>query len=399
MNIARKARSSSLNSTSILIIMFCSMVTASMCLNKVSPVMAQIKDSLNIVSETQAGLLISIFVISGMFLALPIGVIIEKTGIYKTGLIALSASLLGSLIGIIPAGYPLMLISRVVEGIGLMLLATIGPTVVAKTVSPKNYRMANGLIMGFMAFGQLIMFNAAPRITEHGSWRNIWWLTAAWALVMLIIWFFTFRSFDIDKLQRNKPGNTNILSSSVMKNGHVWLLGITLALYMIGKQGIITFLVHFLMEERGMDNTLTGFIVSLSCLIGLPIGILTGFVADRVGSCKKPIIVLSLFSAIVYCIMPSFPTGIYPIIVILYGIASMGIAGLIFSSIKDVIDKPEDMNMAVSIVNIFQWVGLFLSSVLFGFMLDLTGWNITFYVMGVLSVLAAVTALLNTRAK
>ena len=43
----------------------------------------------------QAGLLISVFVFSGIFLAIPSGVIIAKLGYYKTGIVALAAILAG----------------------------------------------------------------------------------------------------------------------------------------------------------------------------------------------------------------------------------------------------------------------------------------------------------------
>ena len=80
----------------VLFMMLMSMTAGAMCLNKVAPIVPVLTESMGLAGAGQAGLLISVFVFSGIFLAIPSGVIIAKLGYYKTGIIALAAILAGS---------------------------------------------------------------------------------------------------------------------------------------------------------------------------------------------------------------------------------------------------------------------------------------------------------------
>ncbi len=79
----------------VLFMMLMSMTAGAMCLNKVAPIVPVLTESMGLAGAGQAGLLISVFVFSGIFLAIPSGVIIAKLGYYKTGIVALAAILAG----------------------------------------------------------------------------------------------------------------------------------------------------------------------------------------------------------------------------------------------------------------------------------------------------------------
>ena len=115
----------------VLVVMLISMVAGSICMNKVAPVLTNIVSDLAIANSTLSGMLMSIFVISGIFLSIPMGMLTTKYGTFKTGLFSLAAIIIGSSMGAVAGNYTLLLVSRMVEGIGLMFLATIGPAAVA----------------------------------------------------------------------------------------------------------------------------------------------------------------------------------------------------------------------------------------------------------------------------
>ncbi len=122
----------------ILVVMLISMVAGAICMNKVAPVLSNIMADLNITSGSQAGLLMSIFTFSGIILSIPMGVLITKYGTFKTGLFSLVAIIVGSALGAVSSGYGIMLVSRLIEGLGLMFLGTIGPAAVAAAFAGRN---------------------------------------------------------------------------------------------------------------------------------------------------------------------------------------------------------------------------------------------------------------------
>lgn len=383
----------------VLFMMLMSMTAGAMCLNKVAPLVPVLTQSMGLTGAGQAGLLISVFVFSGIFLAIPSGVITSKLGYYKTGIGALAAILLGSVVGALDLGYAAMLGSRIVEGVGLILLMTLGPAAVASSFDDKRRGSAMGLLMCFMAFGQIAMFNLAPRIAEAGAWENVWWFTAVYAAVFLVVWIIALRNLDASLAASATPNDgaqdaapaapAKLFSKEVFLNPGVWLIGITLMVYLIAEQGVISFLPTYLAEVRGMDAAVASSIVSIAPLVGIPVGIIVGMVSDKMGSRKKPLGVLMLASAVTYALMPTFPTGVFIVLVVLFGIAVMGIVGLCFSAVAELVPARQG-DMAVALLNTFQWVGIFLSSSLVGLLIEAVGWDMAFYLMVPLTVVGAV---------
>ena len=382
----------------ILFVMLVSMTAGAMCLNKVSPVLTDIMSAFSIQSAS-AGLLISVFVFSGIILAIPVGMIISKFGAYKMGILALAVTIIGSALGALTNSYAIMLISRIVEGIGLVFLMTIGPAAVGSAFSDKRRGAAMGLLMCFMAFGQIIMLNLAPLIASALSWKSIWWGTAIYAAIALILWIFIARGIDNSEKSEGAAISTTSILKETLTNKSLWLISITLMCYLITQQGTYSFLPTYLSTKLGYSTSAAGSIVSVASIVGIPVGILTGVVADKIGSRKKPLGVLMIGCAVSYLLMPWFPGAIYIVLIILYGIVTMGIVGLVMASATEVIDRPDQANMAISLVNMAQWIGIFLSSTIFGLLIDSFGWNIAFYAMIPIAILGSICAFLNKRLK
>lgn len=390
----------------ILFIMLMSMTAGAMCLNKVAPILTTLTQDMALASSAQAGLLISVFVFAGIFLSLPIGAIITKFGYYKTGAFALAAILVGSIIGGLNLGYNLMLVSRVIEGIGLVFLSTLGPGAVSTVFDDKTRGAAMGLLMCFMAFGQIAMLNLAPRIAASGSWTTIWWGTAVYAAIFLVLWVLTLRNLDA-QLGFGAPAEgeatdgeakAELLPKEVFSNVGLWLVGVTLMLFLVAEQGAISFLPTYLSEVRGMDAATAGSVVSIAPLVGIPVGILAGMISDKVGSRKKPLGILMLLSAVSYALMPIVPTNLYMPMIVFFGIAVMGIVGLCFSAGGELV-APQHGGMAVALLNTLQWIGIFLSSTVFGVLIDGVGWDMTFFIMVPLTVVGALCTFVAPKLK
>jgi MFS family permease len=437
----------------VLFMMLMSMTAGAMCLNKVPPILPLLTEGMGLTGASLAGLLISVFVFSGIFLAIPSGAIIARFGYYKVGIVALCALLLGSVVGAFNLGYEVMLTSRIIEGIGLILLMTLGPAAVGSVFTDAKRGSAMGLLMCFMAFGQIAMFNLAPRIASIASWTVVWWVTAAYAVLFLVIWVFALHNLDLtleansaeaSKIAKNveaqtqddaqaseqaqfassdaalvtqggaaptattipapesaptatpipapesapAPTVTKSRFRDLLLNPGLWLIGFTLLLYLVAEQGVISFLPTFLTDIRGMDVAEASTIVSIAPLVGIPVGIVVGVISDKLGSRKWPLGILMVASAITYALMPTWATGSFLVLVILFGIAVMGIVGLCFAALSELV-PPSQGGMAVGILNTFQWVGIFLSSTLVGVLIEQFGWDAMFYVLVGITIVGA----------
>ena len=110
-------------------------------------------------------------------------------------------------------------------------------------------------------------------------------------------------------------------------------------------------------------------------------------------------IFLFVFSAIVYVVMPHCPTNIYWLMSLIFGIATMGLATLCFAAVPEVIAKPEQNGMACGVVNTLEKVGVFLSTILFGALIEVVGWTVTFYIMAPICILGIISVFINKKLK
>jgi sugar phosphate permease len=189
------------------------------------------------------------------------------------------------------------------------------------------------------------------------------------------------------------------LLKKVLSNKNVWFIALVLLCYLITQQGTFSFLPTYLSQVRGVTPVEASAITSVASIVGIPVGILTGLVADKAGSRKKTLGILMLACGVSYLLLPLFPTGLYIIMIIFYGVATMGIVGLVMSLATEVVDSPEEGSMSIAVVNLAQWVGIFLSSLVFGWLTENTGWDSAFYIMIPIAVAGAIFAFINRRLK
>src|SRR5512147_1768963 len=94
--------------------------------SKVPPVMSALMSDLHIDAVT-GGWLMSAFAVAGIVLGIPSALVLGKLGPKLSGMIALSCTLLGSIIGAVANSAPLLLAGRAIEGVGLGLIAVVAP--------------------------------------------------------------------------------------------------------------------------------------------------------------------------------------------------------------------------------------------------------------------------------
>ena len=155
------------------------LVSAAAPLNqfKVPPVMPPLMASFQLDLST-AGLLMSIFAVTGIVLALPAGFILQRLGPKAAGLIAAGCTVVGAVAGALSPSAGLLLASRVVEGIGMGLIAVIAPAVVGmwflakRTIimQSKTFRYGEGSSLPGGISPSVDSANIVSRIRRLAKW-------------------------------------------------------------------------------------------------------------------------------------------------------------------------------------------------------------------------------------
>src|SRR4030042_4012 len=141
----------------ILFIILLTSIAASMSQFKVPPVLPLLMKAFN-ESPGSAGLLMSVFAVTGLFVAIPSGLILQKWGYAATGLTAIFCLTLGAGMGSLSKGMGIMLVSRFIEGAGMSFMAVLAPAIIALWFTEERRGRAMGIWSVWLPLGSRIMF-------------------------------------------------------------------------------------------------------------------------------------------------------------------------------------------------------------------------------------------------
>ena len=153
---------------------------------KVPPIMPVLLSTFHI-DLTQAGLLMSSIALVGLILSLPAGIILQRLGHKASGLIAVGFIALGSAVGALSGSFNMLLLSRVIEGVGVGLISVVAPATISRWFPPEKQGTPMGLWATWVPVGTVVMYNVAPGLTAVYGWHAVWWFGTIVAFVTMVI--------------------------------------------------------------------------------------------------------------------------------------------------------------------------------------------------------------------
>ncbi len=101
----------------------------------------------------------SLFALPGIFIAIPTGILSDRVGIRKVGLISLPLMVIGTFLIGVSGSFPLMLAGRIVSGIGALTLAIILPPLLSHWFTQRELGLAMGIFNTGLPLGTIVSFN------------------------------------------------------------------------------------------------------------------------------------------------------------------------------------------------------------------------------------------------
>ncbi|MBP1039494.1 MFS transporter [Vagococcus sp. BWB3-3] len=157
---------------------------------KIMPIVEPLAKHLN-VSMTQMSWLTSIFTVSGIFIALPGGILVTKLGAKKLLLIIIGLLAVGNFMGALVTSFPLLLISRVIEGISFSTIIMTSVVLISDWFKDSPHSgTAIGLFMTFPATASMIAMNSFAPLSERFGYFASWYLLGGMSLLMVVVYYF-----------------------------------------------------------------------------------------------------------------------------------------------------------------------------------------------------------------
>ena len=136
--------------------------------------------------------IISIFNLLGVAFGMFAGAMGDRLGHRKLLLSGFVAMALASFVGANADGFAMLLVSRVLEGFGFVVVVAVAPALFLQFAAPRHHRLIFGFYGGYWPAGVAVMILVTPVILEAVGWRGLWRVNGVLAiLVMLLVAYAT----------------------------------------------------------------------------------------------------------------------------------------------------------------------------------------------------------------
>lgn len=271
---------------------------------------------------TEIGMLIGLYHISGVFLSLPGGLIIQRVGDKKLCAAGLAAMASGVLVVALSHSYAGVFTGRLISGMGGILFNLVITKMTADWFARREIVLAMAVILSTWPFGIALGLFTQPLIASALGWRMVMLLSGAFCVVSLLLVGIFYRSPSAVE-SAIEPGIASIPGRLGLPPGRivapVIAAGIMWGSFNAGVVGYFSFVPVLLAERGGMTMAQSGALTSLALWVGMlsiPFG---GYVAHWI---RRPSATIVVFCGCAATALALIVVGVPPLFAgIAFGLA------------------------------------------------------------------------------
>lgn len=342
-------------------------VSMAMVQYKIPTIMTSIM-SLFSLSAFEGSWLMSIFTLMAALSALAFGALSQK---FSPRLIIAAAAaiiLAGSLIGAWATSGGMLIASRAIEGIALTAVTTCGPIIIQQCVRPDKIGSAMGIWGTWGPLGSVIAGLATPVLYATLGFTGLWLAYAAVCIVATVAMLAIVHKppRDENALPAEQPAKPRF-STYLSKNTILFFLGF--AAFNLCLLAVLSY-VPVILQQQGMDATLSGFVSTLPMLLSLVSSPFFGALSDKTGKTKQLLVfTMAFLGPCAFVLYTQQGWALWGSAIIM-GVIGMGSTGLMLTAFTKVLPGPEylsfGMGMLITVQGIGQFLGTFLVQALLG---------------------------------
>lgn len=242
-----------------------------------------------------------VFTLSGVVLSIPIGTLLQRYSLVRGTVLAAVALLVGTLVGAFAQDAPLLLVGRVLEGIGLSIIVISGQAIITAWFPDRKRGLPTGLLTSWLPASSLITYLVAPSVALQHTWRGVWWAGVALA-ALAVVAALTLVRLPADYRPLPAAGAPLFQWGS---SRDPWLLGAYYGLSQGAAVAFRTWLPTFLFVAGLAALEGASLLVSLWFIAGIAANPVGGLMADRFRR-RKPV-----YLASVAVVVPVFVLAFY----------------------------------------------------------------------------------------
>lgn len=254
-------------------------VVASLQVGKVAIAVPQLRTDFGL-DLSMVGWLMATFSLLGVVGAVPVGAWVARAGDRRLLVAGLLAIAIGSMVGAWAQGIAMLLIGRVVEGLGFVLITIAGPSVLQRMVAPGGKDLAFAIWSCFMPAGIAIALFSG---SLPGSWRGLWLGNAALAgLIAVLVLAGVSRGASANT--REAPVSWRSMArdaAATAKASAPALIAASFVIYSLQFFALFSFLPVLLIERMGVGTATAGQLSAAACCVNVAGNLAAGMLLQR----------------------------------------------------------------------------------------------------------------------
>lgn len=342
--------------------------------NKLTPVMNVMMEAFSIDMAT-AGLLSTIFTVMGVVMALPAAGMLKKFGPRTSGLIAFACAIAGSVLGILTENVGILMVSRVVEGTGIGIIAVLAPSVISMWFPPEKRGLPMGIWGSWMMVSQTALFFTGTAITDAWGWRGMWML----GIVVCVVAAVLFAIFVKSPSPEDSFADVEAESVSIMKGIRSipqWLLAVAALCYTFCCFTFANWISSYWIEVTPWDAGRVGTWVAILFLVEMVYTWIVGAVLDHVRNRKLiGVIGLIVYGALGIVAFTATQEPIIYVFTFTYTIFEALAVTAMWSVAPESAEDPCYAGVALGVLNVGLNLGTLLSAPVSGAVQQAAGWG------------------------
>ena len=368
----------------ILIVTLLAFVAFAFSFQIVPPLIPSILREFNI-TNAEAGWLMSAVLIPGLLLGVFVSNLIRRLGAKMTILLSLTLVILGTLSSSAANSYAVLLLGRLILGLGGAIILPTTPSIISQWFDKEELGKAMGIFAVNMPLATIFALPLAGTLSLGAGWRYAFYLSAAIAIAVTIVFA---------KLFKEKPITYNKDNSirKALRNIEIWKVAIIWLLFQASMLSFVTWTPALLERYQGMAKVEASFTTSILSWVSLILVPIYGALSDRLR--KRKLFFISGFALMTLMLfiisLNSGPTIILTFLAL--GAASSIIPPIVQTMPSEILGL--DMaSVGFGVLTILGNIGPILAPPLIGYVLDST--NSYFYSIVILAVLTILGTVLG----
>ena len=295
--------------------------------------------------------------------------IILKFGTKKSTVMVLACALIGAVISAFATSYDILLVGRLIEGVGYACIGTVIPVLFSEWFPPSKRGLPNGIFSVWVPLGSLFIMGTSGfffNVGDPNSYHNVFWYVVVLLVIVTVVFIIAVRKPQVSYLEAEEDPNAEKPKvSEGFKSLSCWIGFIAFAAFSLGTACVMNFETLYMVQTMGMDQGVANAQMNILNISVIIAGIVIGFVMNKVVSNTGRLTILVIFAAIQgvafifsYIITP----GMLTVWLIVFGLANGVVPAIFFTMVAEIAPRPQLASVASTLMSLGQCVG----GILFG---------------------------------